>query len=157
MATAPPAVGPPALMVAPLGPPSWRELYDTTDWVFTAPVIPYTFLSAAFFRSVDPPETLLMKLERTSLESPVMVMLVLDEAPDSMHMASAGAGACLGLQASTTQLLPLELRGARDGWAQEHAEKIFGPLHATLLPLSSATFQTRMEQLCANLVAQHAM
>ena len=84
MATAPPAVGPPALVVVPLGPPSWRELYDGTDCVFTAPIVPYALLLAAFFRSVDPPETLLMKLERTSLESPVMVALVSDEALDSI-------------------------------------------------------------------------
>ena len=69
-------------MVAPSGPPSWRELYDATDHVFTAPIVPYALLSATFFCFVDPSETLLMKLERTSLESPVMVALVLDEAPD---------------------------------------------------------------------------
>ena len=84
MATAPPAVGPPALAVVPLGPPLWRELYDSTDRVFPALIVPYTLLSAAFFRSVDPPKTLLTKLERTSLESPVMIALVSNEAPDSI-------------------------------------------------------------------------
>ena len=73
-------------------------------------------------------------------------------------MALAGAQACSGLQTSTTQLLPLpELWGAHDRWAQEQAEKIFGPLHATLLLLSSVAFQTGMEQLHSNLAAQHAM
>ena len=42
--------------------------------------------------------------------------------------ASAGAQVHSGLQTSTTQLLPPELQGACDGWAQEQAEKIFGPL-----------------------------
>ena len=86
MATAPLAVGPPALVAAPSGPPSWRELYDSTDRVFPAPIVPYALLSAAFFRSVDPPKTLLTKLERTSLESPVMIALVSDEAPDSISL-----------------------------------------------------------------------
>ena len=71
--------------------------------------------------------------------------------------ASAGTWARSGLQASTTtQLLPLELRGAHDGWAQEQAEKIFGPLCAMTLPLSSVAFQTGMEQLRSDLAAQHA-
>ena len=65
----------------------------------------------------------------------------------AMCTASASAQARLVLQSSTTQLLPPELHGARDGWAQEQAEKIFTPLHATMLPLSSAAFQTGMEQL----------
>ena len=86
MAAAPPAVGPPALVVAPPGPPSWCELYNSTDRVFSAPIIPYALLSAAFFHLVDPPETLLMKLERTSLESPVMIALMSDEAPDSISL-----------------------------------------------------------------------
>ena len=289
MAAAPPAVGPPA----------WRELYDATDHVFTTPIIPYALLLATFFCSVDPLETLLMKLERTSLELPVMVALVLDEAPDSislvknphqyvssllnpsvldglvygltgpdarnlaamhvpasafeatamynvlddpatvraglkalpadqifhpyvnvgtpnmsnsscrraillpvewhtrlaqkhpfrvglkafydsylpplspaevqpyaniftwwrhaaMHVASVGAWARSGLQTATTQLLPPELCGAHYRWAQEQAEKIFGPLHATSLLLSSIAFQTGMEQLCSNLAVQHA-
>ena len=299
MAAAPPAVGPPALVAAPSGPPSWRQLYDSADHVFPAPIIPYTLLLAAFFRSVDPPDTLLTKLERTSLESPVMVALVSDEAPDSislvknprcyvgsflnpsvldglvysftgpdaqnlsavhvpalafettaaynmlddpatvraglealladqtfhpyvnvgtpnmsnlscrhgillpvkwhaklardhpfgvslktfydsfltplspaevqpfanvfvwwrhaaMHAALTGTRARSGLQTSTTQLVPPELWGAHDGWAQEQAEKIFGPLCATTLPLSSTAFQTGMEQLHSDLVAQHA-
>ena len=301
MAAAPPAVGPPALIAVPLGPPLWQELYDATDCVFTTSIVPYALLSAAFFCSVDPPDTLVLtKLERISLESPVMVALVLDEALDSIslvknpcwyigsllnplvldglvygftgpdarnlaavhvlalafettatynvlddpatvraglkalladqtfhpnvnvgtpnmsnsscrcaillpvkwhtrlvqnhpfgiglkafydsfltplspaevqpyadvfiwwrhaatHAASAGARARSGLQTSTTQLLPPELRGAHDRWAQEQAKKIFGPLHATSLPLSSAAFQTGMEQLRSNLAAQHAM
>ena len=61
-----------------------------------------------------------------------------------------------GLQASTTQVLPPELRGARDGWAQEQTDKIFTPLCATTLPLSNAAFQTGMEQLRSDLAAQHA-
>ena len=73
------------------------------------------------------------------------------------HAVSAGAQARSGLQTSTTQLLPPELHGAHDGWVQEQAEKIFSPLHATTLPLSSTAFQTRMEQLCSDLVAQHAI
>ena len=72
------------------------------------------------------------------------------------HAVPAGAQACSGLQVSTTQLLPPELHGAHDGWAQEQAKKIFAPLHAMMLPLSSAAFQTGMEQLCSDLEAQHA-
>ena len=79
-------MGPPALVVVPPGLPSWRELYDSADRVFPAPIIPYTLLSATFFHSVDPPETLLTKLKRTSLESPVMVALVSDEALDSISL-----------------------------------------------------------------------
>ena len=44
------------------------------------------------------------------------------------HAALAAAWPCSGLQASTTQLLPPELCGAHDGWAQEQADKIFAPL-----------------------------
>ena len=84
MAAAPLAVGPPALVAVPPGPPSWHELYDSADHIFSAPIVPYALLSAAFFRSVDPPETLLTKLKRTSLESPVMIALVSNEAPDSI-------------------------------------------------------------------------
>ena len=59
---------------------------------------------------------------------------------------------------ATTQLLPPgELHGARDGWAQEQAKKIFAPLHAMTLPLSSAAFQTGMDQLHSDLAAQHAI
>ena len=65
----------------------------------------------------------------------------------AMHAASADAWARSGLQASTTQLLPPELHGAHDGWAQEQAEKIFAPLRAMMLLLSSVAFQTGMEQL----------
>ena len=87
MAAVPPAAGPPALILAvPLGLPSWCELYDSAEHVFPAPIVPYTLLSAAFFHSVDPPETLLTKLERTSLESPVMLALVSDEALDSISL-----------------------------------------------------------------------
>ena len=86
MAAAPPAVGPPTLVAAPPGPPSWRKLYNSADRVFSAPIIPYTLLLTTFFHSVDPPETLLMKLKRTSLESPVMIALVSDEAPDSISL-----------------------------------------------------------------------
>ena len=74
----------------------------------------------------------------------------------AMHAASAGAQACSGLQASTTQLLPPELHGAHDSWAHEQAKKIFTPLCAMTLTLSSAAFQTGMEQLCSDLAAQHA-
>ena len=85
MAAAPPAVGPPAPVLAvPSGLPSWQELYDSTAHVFPDPVIPYALLSAAFFHSADPPETLLMKLERTLLESPMMMALVSDEVPDTI-------------------------------------------------------------------------
>ena len=72
--------------------------------------------------------------------------------------ASAGAWARLGLQASTTQLLPPELWGAHNGWAQEQVKKLFGPLRATTLPLlSSAAFQTGMEQLRSDLAAHHTI
>ena len=74
-----------------------------------------------------------------------------------MHTASTSARAHSGLQASTMQLLPPELHGACDGWVQEQAKKLFGPLHATTLLLSSAAFQTRMEQLCSDLAAQHTV
>ena len=73
-----------------------------------------------------------------------------------MHVASASAQAHSGLKASTTQLLPPKLYGACDNWAQEQAEKIFTPLHAMMLPLSSTAFQTGMEQLRSDLAAQHA-
>ena len=87
MAAVPPVVGPPApVLVVPSGPPSWQELYDSAPHAFPAPVIPYALLSTAFFHSVDPPETLLMKLERTSLESPMMMALVSDEAPDTISL-----------------------------------------------------------------------
>ena len=87
MATLPPAVGPPALMPAvPLGPPSWHKLYDAANRIFPALIVPYALLSATFFHSVDPPETLLAKLERTSLDSPVMMALVLDKALDSISL-----------------------------------------------------------------------
>ena len=46
------------------------------------PDVPHGVFSTALFNTVDPPEVLLNKLERTSLESPVMVALVLDEDPD---------------------------------------------------------------------------
>ena len=299
MAAVPPAVGPSALApTVPPGPPSWCELYDSATHVFSAPVILYALLSATFFCSADPPETLLTKLKRTSLESPVVMALVSDEAPDTIllvknprqnigsllnpsildgmvysfmgpdgrnlaavhipasalkltvaynvlddpamvwaglealpvdqtfhpymnvgmpnmssmpcrhtillpvewhvrlawdypfgislkafydaflaplgptealpyanifiwwrhaatHVASAAAWPCSGLQAPTTQLLPPKLYGAHDGWAQEQAEKIFAPLHAMTLLLSSAAFQTGMEQLQLDLAAQH--
>ena len=72
------------------------------------------------------------------------------------HAALAGAQAHSGLQVSTTQLLPPELHGAHDGWAQEQAKKIFTPLHAMTLPLSSTMFQTGMDQLRSDLATQHA-
>ena len=72
------------------------------------------------------------------------------------HTVLAGAWACLGLQVSTTQLLPPKLCGDCDSWAQEQAKKIFAPLHAVTLPLSSITFQTGMDQLHSDLAAQHA-
>ena len=74
----------------------------------------------------------------------------------TMHVASASAQAHSGLKASTTQLLPPKLYGACDNWAQEQAEKIFTPLHAMMLPLSSTAFQMGMEQLRSDLAAQHA-
>ena len=73
-----------------------------------------------------------------------------------MHATLAGVWACSGLQTSITQLLPPELHGAHDGWAQEQAKKIFSPLHVTTLPLSSTAFQTGMEQLHSDLAVQHA-
>ena len=74
----------------------------------------------------------------------------------TMHAASAGAHAHSGLQVSTTQLLPPELHGGDNGWAQEQAKKIFAPLHAMTLLLSSVAFQTGMDQLRSDLAAQHA-
>ena len=70
-----------------------------------------------------------------------------------MRAASAGAWAHSCLQVSTTQLLLLELCGAHDGWTQEQAEKVFAPLHAMTLPLSSITFQTGIDQLHSDLAA----
>ena len=72
------------------------------------------------------------------------------------HAASAAAQPHSGLQASTTQLLPPKLHGAHDSWVQEQVNKIFPPLKAMTLPLSSTAFQTGMEQLCSDLAAQHA-
>ena len=72
--------------------------------------------------------------------------------------ASASAQACSGLQVSTTQLRLLpKLHGAHDGWAQEQAERILMPLHSVAHPLSSATFQTSMDQLHLDLAAPHAI
>ena len=85
MATAPPAAAGPPLMVPPLaqlGPPTWEELLAVPDRVFALPDVPYGLFPAALFSSMDLPEVLLNKLERTALESPVMVALVLDEDPD---------------------------------------------------------------------------
>ena len=85
MAAAPPATsGPPAITppIVPPGPPTWEELFTTPDWAFALPAVPYGMFLAAIFNSVDPPETLLNKLEQTALESPVVVALVLDEDPN---------------------------------------------------------------------------
>ena len=83
MAAMPPAAGPPIIgLVLLLGPPSWHELYESTDHVFSALVIPYMVLSAALFNSMDPPDTLLTRLKRMSLELPVIVALIADEALD---------------------------------------------------------------------------
>jgi hypothetical protein len=49
--------------------------------VFSAPAVPYAVISAALFASADPPDVLLTKLERTALESPVVLALVSDEDP----------------------------------------------------------------------------
>ena len=57
-------------------------MYESADCVFPALVIPYADLSAALFNSMDPPDTLLTRLKRTSLKSPVIVVLIVDEAPD---------------------------------------------------------------------------
>ena len=70
-----------------------------------------------------------------------------------MHAASASAQVCSGLQVSTTQLLSPKLCGAHDGWAHE---KIFLPLCAVALLLSSAAFQTGMDQLHLDLATQYA-
>ena len=86
MATVTPAVGSPALILVLLGLPSWHELYDSANPVFPAPIVPYAVLSATFFCSRDPPDTLFTKLKRTSVESPMMVALVSDEAPDWMSL-----------------------------------------------------------------------
>ena len=80
-ATNPAAAGPPAIILPLtwLGPPTWEELLATPDRAFPLPDVPYGVLSAALFNSVDPPEVLLNKLERTALESPMVVALILDE------------------------------------------------------------------------------
>ena len=75
----------------------------------------------------------------------------------TMCTVSAGTQACLGLQVSTTQLLSPKLHGAHDGWAQEQAEWILAPLLAMAHPLSSAAFQTGMDQLRTDLAAQQAI
>ena len=87
MAAVPFAASPPALIpAAPPGPPSWHKLYDSADHIFPALIMLYALLSATFYHSVDPPDTLLTKLERTLLESPMMIALVSDEAPDSISL-----------------------------------------------------------------------
>jgi hypothetical protein len=63
------------------GPPTWEELFDAPERVFSAPAVPYAVVSAALFASGDPPDILLTKLERTALESPVVLALVSDEDP----------------------------------------------------------------------------
>ena len=79
MAAMPAAAGPPAMIPEPLpGLPSWRELYKSADHVFSAPVMPYAIFSAVIFNSVDPLNTLLNKLERTALESLVIMVMILD-------------------------------------------------------------------------------
>ena len=83
-ATSPAAAGPPANAppLAQIGPPTWKELLDAPECVFALPNIPYEVVSAALFRLLDPPEALLLKLECTAMESPVMIALVSDEDPD---------------------------------------------------------------------------
>ena len=83
MAAAPPGVVPPVAMppVPVTGPPTWEELFTTPERVFSAPAVPYAVISAALFASADPPDVLLTKLERTALESPVVLALVSDEDP----------------------------------------------------------------------------
>ena len=71
--------------------------------------------------------------------------------------SAPGGRARLGLQLATTQLLSPELRGTRDGWAQEQVGGIFEPLHHAVLPLSSVAFQAGMDQLQSDLAAQHAV
>ena len=70
------------LPLAQLSPLMWEELLTVPNQVFALPDVPYGLFTAALFSSMDPPEVLLNKLERTALESPVMVTLVLDEDPD---------------------------------------------------------------------------
>ena len=83
MAAAPPGAVPPvAAPPVPLpGPPTWEELFAAPERVFSAPAVPYAVISAALFASVDPPDVLLTKLERTALESPVVLAFVSDEDP----------------------------------------------------------------------------
>ena len=300
MAAVPPVAGPPPHGPGPLaGPPSWRELYKAADRCFTAPEVPYAVVSMALFTSANAPDVLLNHLERTSLESLVVLALVSDEAPDwisllknprrfmgsllhpslldglmfgfsgpdgrnlaAVHIPPVAfespaafnvlddpAGICAGLEAlpadqtfhpyvnvgtaqmmnstckrsivlpaewyiriakdhafgmsikffydlflaplgpaeaqlytdvfawwkhaatrsapggrarsglqlATTQLLSPELRGTRDGWAQEQVSRIFEPLHRAVLPLSSVAFQAGMDQLRSDLAAQHAI
>ena len=70
------------VLALPLGLPSWCELYESTNPVFSTPVMPYIILLAAIFNSIDPPNTLLTRLERTALESPVIMAMISDEGPD---------------------------------------------------------------------------
>ena len=81
------AAGPPATVpVPPPGLPSWHELYESTDHAFATLVMPYTILLATLFNSMDPLNTLLTRLKRTLLESPVFVALILDEALDVISL-----------------------------------------------------------------------
>lgn len=83
MATAPPAIVPPVAVpqIALPRPPTWEELFSSTDRALSPPMVPYTVLSAAIFNSANPPEVLLNKLEHTALESPVILTLVSNEDP----------------------------------------------------------------------------
>ena len=87
MAAMPPAAGPPAAVpVPPPGLPSWCKLYGSTNHAFAALDMPYAILSATLFNSMDPLDTLLTRLERTLLESSVIVALILDEALDVISL-----------------------------------------------------------------------
>ena len=83
MAAAPPGAVPPVVAPpVPLpGPPTWEELFAELERVFSAPAVPYAVVSAAIFNSADAPDVLFNKLERTALESPVILALVADEDP----------------------------------------------------------------------------
>ena len=78
-AAGPPAIEPPLMQ---LGPPMWEELFTAPEHIFALPDAPYGVVSAALFSLLDLPEALLQKLERTALESLVVVTLVSDEDPD---------------------------------------------------------------------------
>lgn len=73
-----------------------------------------------------------------------------------MRATSASARACLGLQVSTVQALPLALCRDHDGWAHDQVQHILQPLWMAAPPLLSTSFEVGMQLLCTDLTTQHA-